>query len=263
MNLDLEILQEQLCKAMCAQIQIRQKTATLLAIDTPFTFSDGDQYQLYVKELMPAGVLRITDNGHTMMHLSYENEVKDFREGTRGKLFAQILAQFEVNEVDGEFYIDTTSSELVPAIFRLGQAITKLTDLTFLNRVRVEATFYEDLDERLRLIISDPSKVIKNYINPDLSQAKDYPIDYFIEGKTSPLYLFGIAGRDKAKLTTIILEHLLNASINFESLLVFMDQSAIPKSDLARLSNVGGEMISSLDAYEDMKRKIERKALLN
>jgi hypothetical protein len=248
---------------MCAQIQIRQKTANLLAIDTPFTFSDGDQYQLYIKELMPAGLLRITDNGHTMMHLSYENDIKDFREGTRGRLFGQILAQMEVNEDNGEFYIDTIPSELVPALFKLGQAITKLTDLTFLSRIRVEATFYEDLENRLRLIVSDPSKLIKNYIHPQLSHSRDYPIDYYIEGKNSPLYVFGIAGRDKAKLTTIILEHLLRENIIFESLLVFMDQATISKPDLARLSNVGGEMISSLDAFEDLRRKIERKVALN
>jgi hypothetical protein len=263
MNLNISILQEQLCKAMCAQITVRQKTQNLLAIDTPFSFTDGDAYQLYIKELQPAGLIRISDNGHTLMHMSYENEIKDWREGTRGKLFAQILAEFDVVENDGEFYIDVPPTELVPAVFKMGQAITKITDLTFLSRARVEATFYEDLEDVLRIILRNPDKLIKNYLIPDIGQAANYPVDFYIEGKKDPLFLFGIAGKDKAKLTTIILEHLLREKVNFESLLIFQDQATIPKSDLARLSNVGGEMISSLDAFEDLKRKIERKALLN
>jgi hypothetical protein len=57
-------------------------------------------------------------------------------------------------------------------------------------------------------------------------------------------------------LVTIILEHWLRASVEFDSLLIFADQQEIPRKDLARLSNVGGEMVASLDAREDIQRKI-------
>jgi len=92
-----------------------------------------------------------------------------------------------------------------------------------------------------------------------MENAKDYPIDYRIEGKHSPLFLFGIPNKDKARLTTIILERLLRSNANFDSLLIFSDQSSIPRSDLARLSNAGGEMIASLDAETDFHRKLLRK----
>ena len=254
MILDVDILQDVLCKAMCANIKIRKKNDSLLIVDTPFLFSDGDPYQIYIKE-RPAGILRISDNGHTIMHLSYENDVSKFREGTRGDIFNSILSEFELHEEDGEFYIDTSSNNLVESIFNFGQALTKITDLTFLNRLRAESTFYQDLEERLGNIV-DSERIKKNYLHPDLPNNQDYPIDYYIEGKQSPLLLFGIPGKDKARLATIILERLLRENIQFENLLVFMDQALIPKGDLARLSNVGGDMISSLDAQEDLRRKI-------
>lgn len=261
MTLDIQIIQDRLCSLMCAEVSIRPKNEKLALIETPFFFADGDPYQIYIKE-MPGGVIRLTDMGHTMMHLSYENDIDKFREGTRGKLFDQIKAETLVSEDNGEFYIDTPLENLGFNIFRLGQALTKITDLTFLNRARAESTFYEDLREQLFKIVGE-EKVSKDYYYAEMDNAKDYPIDFKIDGKHSPLYIFGIPNRDKARLTTITLERLLRVKADFDSLLIFSDQASVPKQDLARLSNAGGEMIASLDAETDFSRKLLRKVSLN
>lgn len=239
---------------MCAEIKLIPKTDQLLLVETPFYFSDGDPYQIYIKEL-PAGLLKLTDSGHTLMHLSYENDIEKFRKGTRGNLFDQILAETDINENEGEFYVDTDVQNLVSNLFRFGQALTKINDLTFLNRIRVESTFYEDLEEELFRLIK-PEIIQKDYIYENMPNARDYPIDYLIEGKIDPLYVFGIPNKDKARLTTIVLERLLRTDAKFESILIFSDQTTIPRPDLSRLSNAGGEMIASLDAREDLSRKL-------
>ena len=262
MTIDLNILQKALCHAMCSEIRIREKTPDLLAIDTPFSFPDGDQYQLYIK-VLPWGVLRLTDMGHTLMHLSYENDIDKFREGTRGTLFEQIKMETSVDEHNGSFFIDSTIENLCTNIFHMGQAITKINDLTFLKRSRAESTFYEDLKESLYMIVP-PEKIVSNFLYEGIENAIDYPIDYRIEGKENlPVFLFGIPNKDKAKLVTIILERLLRAHANYDSLLVFLDQGALPRPDLARLTNAGGEMIASLDAEQDFRRKLQRKVQMN
>lgn len=261
MNLNINKLQETLCSLMCAEVQIHPKSENLFAVETPFFFADGDPYQIYIKE-MPGGIIRLTDMGHTMMHLSYENDIDKFREGTRGKIFEQIKGETFIEEIDGEFYIETPTNDLGFNIFRFGQALTKIYDLTFLNRARAESTFYEDLKEQLYKIVGE-EKIKKDYYIDNMENAKDYPIDFMIEGKYAPLYLFGIPNRDKARLTTIILERLLRTNPDFDSLLIFSDQGNLPKQDLARLSNAGGEMIASLDAGEDFSRKILRKINFN
>lgn len=254
---DINKLQGQLCSLLCAEIQLVEKKGGLTLIETPFYFPDGDPYQIYLRE-MPGGIVRLTDMGHTFMHLSYENDISKFREGTRGKIFEQIKAEHDLNEDNGEFYIETPIDKLTANLFKIGQALTKLYDLTFLNRARTESTFYDDLHEQLERLISD-EKIQKDYLYEGIENSQDYPIDYRIEGKYSPLFLFGIPNRDKARLTTIILEHLLRANADFESLLIFSDQQSIPKPDLARLSNAGGEMIASLDAETDFARKLSRR----
>ncbi|MGV9013736.1 MAG: hypothetical protein ACOH13_14175 [Flavobacteriales bacterium] len=68
-----------------------------------------------------------------------------------------------------------------------------------------------------------------------------------------------MANTDKAQLATIIPERLKNHSPDYESLLIFADQADRPRPVLARLSHVGGEQIASLDARDDMERRILRK----
>ena len=104
----------------------------------------------------------------------------------------------------------------------------------------------------------DGGKITPNFVLPNQPNAQDYSIDYRIEGKRGDLFLMGIGSRDKARLATIILEHWLRYGVDFDSLLVFQDQQDVPRADLARLSNAGGEMVASLDAVEDFKRKLTK-----
>ena len=145
-------LQNLLCETLCAQANVSETRPGLWRVDTPFTFPDGDAYSLYVQQL-PSGGVRISDMGSTLMHLSYENDIEKFREGSRGRLFHQILAEGAVDESGGEFYIEAPISELGHGVFHFGQTLTRIHDLTFLNRLRVESTFYEDLRETLKTIV--------------------------------------------------------------------------------------------------------------
>jgi hypothetical protein len=261
MTIDINTLQETLCRAMCSEVRIREKSPELLAVHTLFLFPDGDQYQLYI-QILPGGILRLTDMGHTLMHLSYEHDIDKFRDGTRGELFEKIKTHTSVDEKDGALFIDTTPERLATDIFHVGQAITEIFDLTFLKRSRAESTFYEDLRESIYRIVPS-EQVTKDYLYEGIENASHYPIDYKIDGREEQIFLFGIPNPDKAKTVTIILEHLLRAQAKFDSILVFADQKSLPRTDLARLSNVGNDMISSLDAESDFRRKLEKKARLN
>ena len=247
-------LQSLLCKAMCADVVVDVASDDLWRVTTPFVFPDGDGYSLYLKQL-PSGGWRVGDLGSTLMHLSYENDIGKFREGSRGRLFAQILADSELSEDDGEFFIDTPAEALGVGVFRFGQAMTRLHDLTFLNRLRVESTFYEDLREALKSTV-DETRLHEGHVVAGVPKAADYPVDYYIEGGAQPLYLFGVPNRDKARLATIILQHLIGADVEFNSMIVFQNSAEIPPRDLSRLMNAANDMVDSLDALPDLQRKL-------
>jgi hypothetical protein len=263
-KLDIQKLRETLCDSLCAEVGVEQRHDGRLFISTPFTFEDGDTFVI-IGEMLPGGGVRLTDCGHTLMHLSYSMDINILTaEGNRGELFERILADTDVKYDDGQLYFDTPLESMGLALFRLGQAITRVYDISFTNRSRVASTFYEDLKRELLNIVPG-SKVQKDYVVPEQKNAENYKIDFRIESRepTVPVFLFGIPNPEKAKLTTIILEHWLRQRVAFDSLLVFADQGKIGRDDLARLSNVGGEMIASLDATEDMKRKLERRVLVS
>ena len=259
MTIDISSAQDILCSHLCSTVRITQPHEGLCMVETPFAFPDGDRYPLYVRPTQTGG-LRVSDGGHTFMHLSYETEVDALRKGTRGRLLERIISETGIHEEGGEFYVETSLDGLADAIFRLGQALTQVHDLIFLNRSRTASTFYEDLHETLVSMVSE-EKITRDYVETRIENAEDYPIDYHIPGKNDePLFLFGVPNRDKARLTTIVLERLLRHDLSFDSILVFADQQELPRKDLARLTNVGGEMVASLDAREDLARKISRKA---
>ena len=226
-----------------------------LMLRTHFEFPDGDRIPIHVSQTGTGGV-RLSDQGHTLMHLSYEHDVDAFLDGTRGQLLERIVSESGIAQDGGVFHIDTPIDGLPNAVFRFGQALTRVYDLTFLSRSHVQSTFYDDLKELLVSLI-DEASIQENYLPEELANAEAYPVDYRIEGKAdTPLFLYGVPNRDKARLTTIMLSHFNQHAIRFESLLIFEDQAEIPRLDLARLSDAGGDMISSLESRVDLERKL-------
>ena len=170
-------------------------------------------------------------------------------------LCERIIAESGIHEENGVFSVDTSVDWLPEAIFRFGQALTRVYDLTLLSRSNVGSTFYDDLADCLSALV-DEAKMQRDY-QPEVPNADVYPVDYRIEGKSGiPLFLYGVPNRDKARLTTIMLGYFHRHGLPFESIIVFEDQAEIPRVDLARLSDVGGDMISSLESTEDLHRKL-------
>lgn len=256
----LRIDEKLLCAQLCANVSVVTRPDQVVMLDTPFRFPDGDHYPIYLAETGTGGI-RLSDGGHTLMHLSYENDIDKFFEGTRQMLMEQVLAHEQVayDAGRGEFYVETSQEHLSDGVFRLGQALTRIYDLTFLNRSHVASTFYDDLQEQIKSIVPE-ERIKRDYIVEGVPDAENYPVDFCIETeKGAPLFLYGIPNRDKARLTTIFLQYLNQQDVKYDSLLVFENQQEIPRPDLARLSNVGGEMIASLNAENDFRRKLMKK----
>ena len=122
----------------------------------------------------------------------------------------------------------------------------------------MESTFYEDLREKLQELVGT-ERLTENYVVPGVSNARDYPVDYLVSGGAVPLYLFGVPTRDKAQLATIVLQHLIQARQDFDSMVVFQNAADLPRPYLSRLMNAANDMIDSLDATDDFERKLLRR----
>jgi len=259
MELDIDRLKEVLCTSLCKEVNLYPRLDERLLVDTPFKFPDGDSLLILVEPVSTGG-LRLTDCGHTLMHLSYIMDVDDItKPGNRSDLFQRILKDHALTFENGQIYVDVATDDIGRAVFRLSQALSQIFDITFLSRNRVSSTFYEDLDRAVHRV-APHARIQKNYIVENQDNAEDYPIDYrldFPQGDL-PLFLFGIHSNEKAKLATLVIQHWRTQGLPFTSFIVFQDQERIGRPDVARLTNVGDESISSLGAISDMRRKLER-----
>ncbi len=259
MTLDTLALKELLCARLCEDVGVESRPDGELMLHTHFTFPDGDGFPFHLSEA-PAGGLRLSDHGHTLMHISYEHDISSFLDGTRGMLLERIVAESGLTRDGGAFSLDTSAEHLPEAIFAFGQTLTRIYDLTLLSRSNVGSTFYDDLAERIAGLV-DEDLVQRDY-EPPVPNADAYPVDYRIEGKSGvPLFVYGVPNRDKARLTTIMLGYFHRHELEFESIIVFENQEEISRVELARLSDVGGDMISSMESSADFERKILRRAV--
>ena len=257
MTINEDALRDLLCERLCQDVGIDRRPDGALMLRTRFRFPDGDGFPIHLSEA-PSGGLRLSDRGHTLMHISYDHDVDAFMDGTRGALMERIIAESGVRRQGGAFFLDTPADRLPDALFQLGQTLTRIYDLTLLSRSSVGSTFYGDLATLLGNLV-DESRIQRDY-EPDVPNGRAYPVDYRIKGRdSSSLFLYGVPNRDKARLTTIMLSHFHRHDLSFESIIVFENQTEIPRMDLARLSDVGGEMISSLDSSDDFSRKLLRR----
>lgn len=248
MPVDTGKLQQILCESLCSDVQLVCRPDGALMLRTGFEFPDGDRFPFHVLK-MTDGSVRLSDQGHTLMHISYDHDIDVFLQGNRAQLLESIVSESSISMEGGVFYIDSPIERLPEAIFQFGQALTRVYDLVFLSRPWVKSSFYDDLSSLLINEINE-EKVQIDYVPKELPNPEAYWVDFKIETRFNhPTFLYGIPDRNKARFTAIMLSYFRRHRIEFESILVFEDQSDIPRNELAYLSEIGGRMIPSLDAF--------------
>ena len=232
---------------MCAQIEIAAHGVDQYLVHTPFLFADGDHYVVLLKQSSTGFVL--TDEGHTFMHLSYD--VPQFDQGTRGSIIDRVLANYRIENNQGELLLTISDNRYGDALFSYVQAITRITDVSFLARERVRSTFLEDFHELVRNAAAN-REVTVNYAHPIHDPEKRYQIDARINGHAGrQALLFGIPNDSHCRDATVILNRWERWGERFASIAVFQDQTEINRIVLARFSDVAERQFSSLDTALD------------
>ena len=126
MTIDTTALRELLCARLCEEVGVSERPDGELMLRTHFTFPDGDGYPFHLAEA-PAGGLRLSDFGHTLMHISYEHDIDTFLTGTRGMLLERIVRESGILYDEGVFSLETSAERLPEAIFGFGQACSGVT----------------------------------------------------------------------------------------------------------------------------------------
>nr|WP_244103431.1 DUF1828 domain-containing protein [Burkholderia gladioli] len=223
----------------------------------PLTETDGDYVTVWARSTL--GGWRLEDAGSTLMRISYDSDVSSLLRGPRRSLLDKMLLEYGARlDESGQVVSESSEADLGHSLLRFGQAILRANEVKAWSRQRVASTFLEDLKSNLVEIVG-ADRVMQNYSVPGVPSADDYQVDFAIDGAREPLFVFGVSSKDRARLATIVLQHLQQHLQSFNSIVVFQNASEIGTGDLRRLMNAANDMVDSIDARDALERKIRHR----
>ena len=256
MTLNLETLRTELCHAFCQRVEVAAHSDAEAIIHLPLVGRDGDFLSAYIQAR--DGGWRISDKGITLMRLSYENDLDKLLAGARERLYQTVLKEAGLQEDDGELFLTVAGNALISGLFALAQGIIRIEDMGLWTRTRVESAFYDDLRHIIESVVPR-SDMTEAYAVPGVPDTANYPVDYLIKTPGKPLYLFGVLNKDKARLATIILQHLYRHAPAFDSMVVYADMDDIPKPDVRRLIAAANDIVPSIQDRDIVIQKIKHR----
>jgi hypothetical protein len=243
-------------ESACGEIDIASGGINRYLVQVPFTFTDGDHYVVILRQEGQNWIL--SDEGHTLMHLSYELREREYEAGNRRKIIDEVLTSHQIENRDGELVLTIPLGRYGDALFTFVQAITRITDMTFLDRATVKSTFHEDFNR----LVSEKAKetgiqnITFGYIHPIKDPQGKYPVDVRLDGVISQqVLIFAVGNDDQCQTATIILLQWEKWEEQFHSIAVFRDQTEINRQYLARFSDVLGKQLPNLDSAKERLHK--------
>lgn len=230
-------------RLVCEQVDLKPEGEGRFRVLTPFRFEDGDHFGILLKHEGDRWIL--TDEANTLMHLSYWMDEEDLEEGNRQEIIEGALSVFSVHNRNGELIIPVSDNRFGNALFSFVQALTKVTDVSFLSRERVKSTFMADFKSFLQTHIP-PETLTFDWTHPQLDPKGLYPVDCRIDGMKPSLFVYGLPVEGKVLNATINLLTFERWRLDFRSLGIFEDQAAINNRVLVRFTDVCEKTFSSL-----------------
>lgn len=249
-------------ESACGELELASAGINRYVVHIPFTFTDGDHYVVLLKQEGQRWIL--SDEGHTFMHLSYELTDAEFDRGNRREIIDKVLNVHSVEDRGGELVLPIPEGRYGDALFSFVQAITRITDITFLSREHVRSTFMEDFRQLVegQALIVGLDEVKFNYTHPIRDPEKRYPVTARVNGKKiQQILLFGIDNDDQCRDATITLHQWEKWQEKFVNIVVFSNQMEINRLVLARFSDVAGRQLSSLEIARDRLSQYLRELL--
>jgi len=239
---------------ICEVLNLIPEGEDRIVIASPFTFEDGDSLNVILKRNEHGWYL--TDEGHTFMHLSYDNI--EFDKGNRKEILENILKSHYIKNDEGELRIRIREDFIGEAFFTFIQGLSKITDLSMLKRERIKSLFLEEFKEFMKSLLG--RKIIFDYINREQDPAGKYKVDCYIPSE-KPVFIFGIPTDNKCRDTTITLLTFNRWLSQSTSIVVFEDMDKISRGVRSRLTDVSDKSFSNLESAKefmpDYLRKIE------
>jgi len=233
-------------RKVCEEIRLTPEGINRYILSTPFMFDDGDHLCILLKK--ENGRWYLTDEGHTFMHVSYD-EI-DIERGTRSKIIDNALLSYGIRNENGELKSVIEEDAYGDTLYSFVQGLIKITDVSYLARERVRSTFLEDFRAFLEEKVPEVRRIF-DYSDPQHDPDRKYIVDCRVNGTRHPLFIFAISNDDKCRDATITSLQYEKFGISFIPTAIFENQEEINRRVLARFSDVCEKQFPSLQSAKE------------
>jgi len=226
-------------ESICSSYDIEELGSEEYMVHTDKYFDDGDELHIVLKKEKEG--YELTDEGHTLMWLSYEEyNFTPLREALRDAIIEQNQVRLDNGRIH-TFVKEIT--KIGEALSSMEQAILQIAGMRHLSRSNVANTFLDDI----KASYQNSSLSTKCDFRKKIQSGEDtIEPDVFIEGKT-PVLVFGVNNSERAKETFINLIFARNSGKPYKTIVVIADEADISKKDHKRLINTADRPIEGLE----------------
>jgi len=237
---------------------------------TPFVLDDGDHLAIVLKREGDQWLL--TDQGHTLMRLSYRLSDEDLNQPIARRIFQQSLETFGCENRDGELLLRVPDQNYDVALFPFVQMLLRIEDLSQLGRDDIrelprEAAAmvgrgYELLPAgvfkaRVRALVSETVPAENrtfNWFDREHDPGRIYTVDFRIEQRGRPIFVYALRNLNQVKDATIALQQFAIWKLGFEPAAIFADRNVISSPVLKRFSKLCERQFPK---FEEDEREIQ------
>jgi hypothetical protein len=241
---------------ICQDIHIFQEGIDRFVIDTPFGFEDGDSFVIVLKK--DEDEWYFTDEGHTLMHLSYTGLDVPAKNTRREFFFHNILKTHYIENENGEFRLHVEDGDFGNSLYTFIEGLTKITDLSFLKREYIASLFQEDFNEYLQEQFRE--NCVFDYKNEARDPDGTYAVDCYVNfGK--PLFIFALTSSSKCKDAALTALMFKEWGVSFYSIGIFEEYSKITNKakvqSMDALDKQFSTLTSAKEGLQDYLHKME------
>jgi hypothetical protein len=239
--------EQQVKEHICDQVKLTADGTDQFIVDTPFTHDDGDGLSIVLKKDREGWFL--TDEGSSLMHLTYEVSEGELAAGARREILDRALSLFSVQNRGGELRKRIAGSEYGEALYSFVHALLRIDDIRLLSRQRSKSSFLLAFQHFVETTVPHDRRE-RQWHDPEHDQNGRYIVDYRIEGRAKPLYLFALPTSDRTNVAALSIVQLEKWGHRFDPVAVYENEGVISRKARSRLADVCPTRFPSLDIAE-------------
>lgn len=254
----LETLREKISNRLRTAVSLEPRGINSYRVNTPFYFADGDNLKIIINRT-ESGKWTVTDEGHTLMYLSYYN--MDISAGTKADILSSILKSHYMSEDRGRLVLEVeTEDDAADSIFTFAQGILKVSDMTMWKKERVRSMFYEYFREGV-ISGSKGRPLDFDFRDKEYDPNNLYIIDCLVTLKNgNRAHVYGANSLDRANKAIISMYHYEKSGLDVPNCMILTDEMDFGKTKIM-LEEVADKILSSpksaVDRLDPFFRKFE------